>query len=78
MVMIEGKTYYTIVDAAKTFAVSTKTIRNYISHGIIPDPPEIRYGLRTMKYFPLDYMEEAKKLLDNYRRKKRSLKKDKQ
>ena len=74
MVIIEGKTYYTIADAAKTFAVSTKTIRNYISNGIIPDPPEIQYGLRTVKYFPQDYMGEAKKLLDNYRHKKKSIK----
>ncbi|MCK4533948.1 MAG: hypothetical protein KAT81_00375 [Syntrophobacterales bacterium] len=78
MVIIEGKAYYTIADAAKTFAVSAKTIRSYIDKGIIPDPPEIQYGLRTLKHFPRDYMEEAKKLLDNYRRKKMSIKKDKQ
>ncbi len=78
MVIIEGKTYYTTADAAKTLGVSAKTIRSYIDKGIIPDPPEIQYGLRTLKHFPRDYMEEAKKLLDNYRHKKRALKKDKQ
>ena len=78
MVIIEGKTYYTTADVAKTLGVSAKTIRSYIDKGIIPDPPEIQYGLRTLKHFPRDYMEEAKKLLDNYRHKKRALKKDKQ
>ena len=74
MLIIEGETYFTITDAAKTFGVSAKTVRSYISNGIIPDPPEVRYGLRTLKHFPANYMEEAKKLLDNYRRKKGSLK----
>ncbi|MEA3486197.1 MAG: helix-turn-helix domain-containing protein [Thermodesulfobacteriota bacterium] len=69
MVIIEGKTYYTIADAARIFGVSAKTVRSYINKGIIPDPPKIQYGLRTLKHFPRDYMGDAKKLLDNYRRK---------
>lgn len=73
MVIIEGKTYYTTVDAARTLGVSAKTVRSYVSRGIIPQPPEVQYGLRTLKHFPRDYMEEAKKLLDNYRRKKMSI-----
>ncbi|MCD6487342.1 MAG: helix-turn-helix domain-containing protein [Syntrophobacterales bacterium] len=67
MVIIKGKTYYTTTDAAKTLGVSAKTIRSYISRGIIPRPPEVRYGLRLLKHFPLDYMEKAKKLLEDYR-----------
>jgi len=70
MVLIEGKTYYTIADAAKILGVSAKTVRSYMKRGIIPPPPEIKYGLRTLKYFPRDYMSEVKKLLDNYRLKK--------
>jgi len=78
MVIIEGKAYYTTADAAKALGVSAKTIRSYIDKGIIPDPPEIQYGLRTLKHFPRDYMEEAKKFFEKYRRKGASLKKDKQ
>ncbi len=78
MVIIEGKAYYTTADAAKSLGVSAKTIRSYIEKGIIPEPPEIQSGLRTFKYFPQDYMGEAKEILENYRRKQMSLKKDKQ
>ncbi|MBW2630466.1 MAG: MerR family transcriptional regulator [Deltaproteobacteria bacterium] len=72
MIIIKGKTYYTISDAAKTFGVSAKTIRSYIGRDIIPQPPEVRYGLRLLRHFPLDYMEKAKKLLEEYRCKKMS------
>ena len=78
MVIIEGKPYYTTADAAKILGVSAKTIRSYIDRGLIPDPPEIQSGLRTFKHFPKDYMGEAKKILENYRRKRVSLRKDKQ
>lgn len=78
MVIIEGRTYYTTADAAKILGVSSKTIRSYIEKGIIPEPPEIQSGLRTFKHFPKDYMGEAKKILENYRQKQVSLKKDKQ
>ncbi len=78
MVIIEGKTYYTTTDAAKALGVSAKTIRSYIEKGIIPEPPEVQSGLRTFKFFPQDYMGEAKKILENYRRKHVALKKDKQ
>ena len=78
MLIIKEETFFTVVDAAKAFGVSPKTVRSYIDKGIIPNPPEIQYGLRTLKHFPRDYMEEAKKLLDNYSHKKRALKKDKQ
>lgn len=78
MVIIEGKTYYTTADAAKALGVSAKTIRSYIEKGIIPEPPEVQSGLRTFKHFPKDYMGEAKKILEEYRRKHMSLKRDKQ
>ena len=74
MVIIEGKTYYTTADAAKALGVSAKTIRSYIEKGIIPEPPEVQSGLRTFKHFPQGYMEEAKKILENYRRRQVSRK----
>jgi len=78
MVIINGKTYYTTADAAKSLGVSAKTIRSYIDKGIIPEPPEVQSGLRTFKHFPQDYMGNAKKILENYRRQQVTLRKDKQ
>ncbi|MBN2397152.1 MAG: MerR family DNA-binding transcriptional regulator [Deltaproteobacteria bacterium] len=78
MVIIEGRTYYTTADAAKALGVSAKTIRSYIEKGIIPEPPEVQSGLRTFKHFPKDYMGEAKRILETYRQKQASLKRDKQ
>ena len=70
VIIIGKKTYYTTIDAAKVFGVSAKTLRSYIDRGIIPKPPEVQYGLRTLKHFPRGYMEKAMKLLENYRYKK--------
>ncbi len=69
MIIIKGCTYYTTADAAQILGVSAKTVRTYIEKGIIPEPPEIQYGVRTMKHFPEDYMKEAKGLLEKYRKK---------
>lgn len=68
MIIIKGCTYYTTADAAQSLGVSAKTVRTYIEKGIIPEPPEIQYGVRTMKHFPEDYMREAKGRLEKYRR----------
>lgn len=70
MIIIKGKMYFTIVDAAERLGVSTKTIRDYIHKGIIPEPPEIKYGIRILKHFPLEYIELAKLHLENYRNNK--------
>jgi DNA-binding transcriptional MerR regulator len=67
MIIVKGKSHYTIVDAAEQLGVSSKTIRDYIHKGIIPEPPEIKYGLRILKHFPLEYMDLAKLRLENYR-----------
>lgn len=67
MIVVAGKTRYTIVDAAKRIGVSEKTIRDYINKGIIPEPPKIEYGIRTLKYFPLEYIDLAKHHLEKYR-----------
>ena len=70
MIIVKGKTYYTIVDASERLGVSAKTIRDYIDKGIIPEPPEIKYGVRILKHFPVEYMDLAKLHLDNYRNSK--------
>lgn len=67
MIIVKGKTHYTIVDAAERLGVSAKTIRDYIQKGIIPEPPEIKYGVRILKHFPIDYIDLAKVQLENYR-----------
>jgi DNA-binding transcriptional MerR regulator len=67
MIIVKGKSHYTIVDAAERLGVSAKTIREYIHRGIIPEPPEIKYGVRILKHFPIDYINLAKVHLDNYR-----------
>ncbi|MGZ6208222.1 MAG: MerR family transcriptional regulator, partial [Syntrophales bacterium] len=67
MIIVKGKTHYTIVDAAERLGVSAKTIRDYIQRGIIPEPPEIKYGVRILKHFPIDYIDLAKVHLENYR-----------
>ncbi len=38
MIVVSGRTYYTIVDAAAEFGVSAKTVRSYIDKGVIPAP----------------------------------------
>ncbi len=72
MIIVKGQTYNTVADAAESLGVSAKTIRDYIVRGIIPAPPEIKYGLRTMQYFPGEYLERAKAHLDKYRAKRKA------
>jgi hypothetical protein len=69
MIIVKGKTYNTIADAAENLGVSAKTIRDYIDKGIIPEPPKIMYGVRVLKHFPLDYINSAKSHLEKYRKK---------
>ena len=68
MIFIKGTTYNTTADAARLLGVSTKTLRTYIAKEIIPEPPEISYGLRMIRYFPDEYLSRAKKSLENYRK----------
>jgi predicted site-specific integrase-resolvase len=67
MIIVKGKTYYTIADAAERLGVSAKTIRDYIGKGIIPAPPEIMYGVRILRHFPVEYIDSAKAHMENYR-----------
>jgi hypothetical protein len=66
MIIINGQTYPTIVDAAKELAVSAKTVRQYIAKKIIPEPPVIQFGIRRVKHFPKSYIAEAKKQLQKF------------
>jgi hypothetical protein len=47
--------------------VSVKTIRQYIAKKIIPEPPVIQFGNRTVKHFSQNYLAAAKKQLQKYR-----------
>jgi hypothetical protein len=67
MIIISGQTYSTIIDAAGELGVSAKTVREYIVKKIIPEPPIIQFGIRTVKHFPQDYMDAARKHLEKYR-----------
>lgn len=69
MIIIRGQSYCTAIDAALELGVSTKTLRQYISRGIISPPPEMDYGVRVLKHFPPDYMQMVKKELTVYREK---------
>lgn len=64
MIVVGGRTYNTIVDAAAKFGVSAKTVRSYIDRGVIPAPPTVKYGMRIMKHFPYEYMARAKKMIE--------------
>ncbi len=67
MIRTGGQTYPTITDAADYFKVSTKTVAAWIVKGIIPAPPHITYGTRTVEVFPATYLEEAAKALNKFR-----------
>lgn len=71
MITIDGQQYPTLQEAAKFFGVSSKTIREYMNKGIIPQPPTIEYGLREVAIFPSEYLQEAKRHRDAYLAKRR-------
>jgi predicted site-specific integrase-resolvase len=73
VIVIHDQTYLTIVDAAKRIGVSAKTVREYIAKGIIPEPPVVRYGIRLIKHFPQNYMENAAKTLKQYHNSKKRI-----
>jgi hypothetical protein len=67
MIIFNGQTYFTIIDAAAELGVSAKTIRQYIVKRIIPEPPVIQFGIRQVKHFPKAYVDMAKERLKQYR-----------
>jgi len=68
MVIINGQSFNTVVDAAGALGVSAKTIGDYIRKGIIPPPPQIHYGVRVLRHYPRAYLRQAKKILAGYRK----------
>jgi len=68
MVIINGQSFSTVVDAVEVLGVSAKTIGDYIRKGIIPPPPEIHYGVRILRHYPREYLQQAEKILEGYRR----------
>lgn len=71
MVTIEGVQYPTVAEAAQFLGVSTRAVRDYVNKGIIPQPPSIDQGARSIDTFPPDYLEKAKRALRDYRVQKR-------
>jgi predicted site-specific integrase-resolvase len=68
MIVIKGKTYYTIADSAKEFGVAAKTVHDWIEKGIIPRPPVVQYGIRRIQVFPPEYMKVAKQRKQQYQK----------
>jgi hypothetical protein len=69
MFQINGKNHNTIVDAAKHFGVAPKTVYSYIEKGIIPLPPKVKYGIRSVQVFPPDYLRDAKRRIQKWEKK---------
>ncbi len=65
---INGTTYATATDAAKHFGVSTKTINEWVRSGIVPPPPEVTHGAGVLRIYPVEYLREAERHLEEYRR----------
>lgn len=75
MILKDGKTYKTIAEAAKELGgVSAKTVREWIGKKIIDEPPAFEHGIRTIAYFPPEYIARAKERLRDYRKSKDSAK----
>ncbi|MCG9893440.1 MAG: pentapeptide repeat-containing protein [Thermosynechococcaceae cyanobacterium MS004] len=66
-----GIQHATVSDAAKEFGVTTKTVNQWINKGILPKPPTMDIGTNTMNVFPKEYLDNAKKALQEYRQRKR-------
>jgi hypothetical protein len=68
MMRINGKDHPTITDAARDLGggVSPKTVQMWIRKGIIPSPPTIRQGTRSVQVFPPEYLKKAEERLATY------------
>jgi predicted site-specific integrase-resolvase len=66
-ITVNGTSYPTVQDAANYLGVSTKTVRGYISRGLIPPPPTFDYGARQVDTFPEDYLRDAQERLRRHR-----------
>jgi len=78
MISSNGKTYPTIVDAAKEFGVAPKTVRDWIEKRRIPEPPTVQIGIRSLWVFPPEYLKVAGQQLQAIVKEKDGLKRKKQ
>lgn len=67
MLETKEKNDKTLSDAARHLRVSPKTVRDWIKKRIIPEPPKKNYGIRKIDIFNEKYLEQASKLVDEYR-----------
>lgn len=72
-----GTTIPTIQEAASYFDVSRKTIREWIRKEIIPAPPEVEYGTRTVQTFPEEYLKKAEADVKKHREAKKNARRNK-
>ena len=69
VIAIDGKTYPTIVDAAKHWKVSAKTVREWRKRGVITSkPPRVSFGLRKIDVYSAEYLARATKEIEQFRR----------
>ncbi len=71
MIRVGGKSHPTLQDAAEHFHVSTRTVRGWIDTGVLPEPPTVEWGTRTIEVFPADYLSKADRALTKRRAEKR-------
>ena len=71
-VIVNGVPHPSIADASRFFNVSTRTIKQWIEKGIIPQPPTIDYGTRELQTFTDEYLRSAVVARKAYMQKKKS------
>jgi hypothetical protein len=65
-IKVDGLGYRTIADVRAEFGgVAERTIRNWIRAGIVPEPRQVRWGTRWVMVCTPEWVEEAKRALDN-------------
>ena len=62
-VSVDGEVYLTSRDVAKRFGVTPQTISRWIASGVVPNPPTARMGLKSVRYFPLEWLQEAEQAI---------------
>jgi predicted site-specific integrase-resolvase len=67
-ITVNGKKHRTIHDAARRFKVAPKTVYGWIENGIIPKPPTVQQGLKSIRIFPDDYMKDAMARIRQHKR----------
>jgi hypothetical protein len=67
--MVDRTRRVTLAEAADEFGVTPNAVRAWIDRGIIPSPPSIVVGLKTLPDFTPGYMKQAKRMLDEHRAK---------